>query len=237
MQIAKDTEKFNAAYRLSPVLMIIFHHGETFFTGPTNVSDVYHKIEGMEEFLPQHKAILYDLSQIPESELPDDPNVPELGVVLRIMQIIFQIDIATKSLDVLEKLRPYSEQPKYRRIIRFLWVYMLNSARRMKKQNLEKITEAIKSVIGGKKMTEMTSILEDMIAEGRAIGEAWGEARGEARGKRNAIARILRVRLHLQSVPNRITSRLLEIGDLIVLDSLTELAAVCETLEEFESAL
>ena len=58
-----------------------------------------------------------------------------------------------------------------------------------------------------------------------------GEARGEARG----VVRILTTRFG--RVPQAVSERVLAIGDLVVLDSLTELAVTCRSLEEFKKAL
>ena len=40
-QQAKDEKRLNADFRLSPVLVIIFHHGERPFTGPIEVAELY----------------------------------------------------------------------------------------------------------------------------------------------------------------------------------------------------
>jgi len=121
---AIDEKRLTVDFRLSPVLVIVFHHDETAFTGPIDVAGVYADYDFLADYLPQRRAILFDLSTLAESAIPDDPEVPELYAVLRIMQVIFSTDIATKSRVVLERLKPYSDVPKYRRLIRFLWFYL-----------------------------------------------------------------------------------------------------------------
>jgi len=128
---AVDEKRLTVDFRLSPVLVIIFHHGESAFTGPIDVAGVFEGHEFLADYLPHRRAILFDLSTLPESEIPDDPDTPELYAVLRIMQVIFSTDIGTKSREVLERLKPYSEIPKYRRLIRFLWYYIVSSAKKL----------------------------------------------------------------------------------------------------------
>ncbi|MGL4944295.1 MAG: Rpn family recombination-promoting nuclease/putative transposase [Thermoguttaceae bacterium] len=62
-----------------------------------------------------------------------------------------------------------------------------------------------------------------------------GLAEGEARGKVDALRHVLVARF--QKVPKRIDDRISQIGDLVVLDSLTVAAATCQSLAEFEEAL
>ena len=65
--------------------------------------------------------------------------------------------------------------------------------------------------------------------------EARGKAEGKAEGEARAVVRILTTRFG--RVPQAVSERVLAIGDLVVLDSLTELAVTCRSLEEFEKAL
>ena len=102
----------NADFRLSPVLVIIFHHGEHPFTGPTNVSGVYNDFGILGDYIPHRRAMLFDLSRLSELDLPDDPDAPELFVVLRIMQVIFSTDLSVRIRELLERLKPLSEIPK-----------------------------------------------------------------------------------------------------------------------------
>jgi predicted transposase YdaD len=231
-QQAVDEKRLNIDFRLSPVLVIIFHHDEYSFTGPVDVAGVYNDYDGiLSDYLPRRRAILFDLNTLPE--IPDDPETPELYVVLRIMQVIFSTDIGTKSREVLERLKPYSEIPKYRRLIRFLWWYLVSNARRMTKQELTTVTEAVKKIIGEK---NMPTILEQYRAEGIAIGEARGETRGETRGEaRGRLLTTLEVRFN--GVPKEIEKAVREMSDLIALESLVEHAKTCQSLTEFAEAL
>ncbi|MGL4943846.1 MAG: hypothetical protein ACRC46_11735 [Thermoguttaceae bacterium] len=73
------------------------------------------------------------------------------------------------------------------------------------------------------------------LAEGRVTGIAEGEARGVVRGAARALIRILNKRLG--AVPQHVEDRVMEIRDLVVIESLTEFALTCASLEEFEDSL
>lgn len=210
---ARNEKRLTADFRLSPVLVIIFHHGETAFSGPIDVAGVYENDEVFADYIPHRKAILFDLRTLSEGEIPDDPEVPELYAVLRIMREIFSIEIGTKSREVLERLKPYSEIPKYRRIIRFLWYYLISTARHLAKRELMRVTETVKQVIGEK---EMPTILEQIRSEGEAKG-----------GVIRALTR------QYGTIPESIFERVRAITDIKKLDELFDLAFDCGSLDEF----
>jgi len=207
-------------------LVIIFYHGDRPFTGPTEVAELYEDCDGvLTDYIPRRRAFLFDLNTIPESELPDDPEVPALYAVLRIMQIIFSLDLSTKIREVLERLKPYSERPRYRRLIRLLWFYFVSYGKKRSNQEVTAVADTIKQIIGEK---EMTTILEHYIAE----GEARGEARGKVRGKILAT-----LELRIGAVPQWIENAIQSTTDSIALDSLAAHAKTCKSLEEFAEAL
>ena len=225
-QKASDEKRLNADFRLSPVLVIIFHHGERPFTGPTDVIGVYNDLDGvLVELLPRRRAILFDLSVLPESELPDDPESPELYAVLRIMQVIFSLDISTKVKEVLERLKPLSEIPKYHRLIRILWWYFVDNARKESRRGVMTVTETVKKIIGEKNM----SMVREMF---KAEGVAEGEAKGIVKGEIRAI-----LRLRFKEVPQEIKDTIQSMTDLVALQSLLVHAENCMSLSEFAETL
>jgi flagellar biosynthesis/type III secretory pathway protein FliH len=72
-------------------------------------------------------------------------------------------------------------------------------------------------------------------AEGLAEGEARGEVRGKARGKAEALLTVLQARFG--KVPQSIVKAVNSYSDLIALESLTVLAATCNSLNEFKEGL
>jgi len=222
---AVDEKRLNADFRLSPVLVIIFHHGDSAFTGPTDVAGVYNDFGILGDYLPRRRAILFDLSRLSELDLPDDPDAPELFAVLRIMQVIFKLDISTKVKEVLERLEPLSTIPKYRRLIRILWWYFVKNARKESRQGIMTVTNAVEKIIGEK---NMSMIIEMFKAEGKAEGIAEGEARGEIRAT---------LKQRFGGVPQEIKETIQSMTDLVALESLLAHAESCESLDEFAEAL
>ncbi len=217
---AKIEDRIDSKYRLPPVIAIILHHGESKFSGKTQLSDLFVSLPGIEEYLPKLQAILIDLNTISDAEVPDDPDVPELKVVLMVLKTVFRKDVGTKIKTILKELKPYSEDPEMRRLIRFGWLYLVSSAKHLER-NYEVLFDTIKQVV--EEDETMSTMLEKWATE--------REARGEARG----VVRILTTRFG--RVPQAVSERLLAIGDLVVLDSLTELAVTCKSLDEFKKAL
>ena len=75
---ADDAKKVNADYQLPPVVAIILHHGESKFTGKTELSELFLQLPGIEKYLPKLQAILVDLNTIADDDVPNDPDAPEL---------------------------------------------------------------------------------------------------------------------------------------------------------------
>lgn len=224
IQKAREEKRCGKDFRLSPVLVIIIHHGETEFTGPTNVRDVYEDLGVFGPYLPYRQAILFDLSSISEAEVPNDPQTPELYAVLRIMQVIFTTEIGTKSREVLEKLKPYSDDPKYRRVIRILWYYIVSAAKHLSKQDVIDVSKTVTQTTGE---NEMSPAWELFYAEGKAEGKAEGEA--------NAILKVLRTRFG--ELPQEMCDKVRNVADLTALESHLVFAVTCVSLEEFAKSL
>lgn len=74
-----------------------------------------------------------------------------------------------------------------------------------------------------------------LFGEIEAKGLARGLAEGEARGKAEAVVTFLKARFG--ELPMKTSDRVLKISDLVVLDSLTQLAATCDSLDTFAKAL
>ncbi|MDR2115286.1 MAG: Rpn family recombination-promoting nuclease/putative transposase, partial [Planctomycetaceae bacterium] len=75
---AKKRKNYNKKFKFSPIILVIFYHGQGIYTGLIELSDEFEKIEGIDEFILKQKGIVFDLSSIDKTELPHDPNVPEL---------------------------------------------------------------------------------------------------------------------------------------------------------------
>jgi hypothetical protein len=227
LRAAEKRGEVDADYRLPPVVAIIIHHGDTRFQGVTELAELFYPLPGLEQYLPRLRVILFDLSAIADDDpILNDPEVPELKVVLMVLKTIFRYDgeVALTLSDVLCALKPYSDDPETRRIIRATWFYLANNARYLR-ENPEALSGIFREVITGE--NEMRTIAE--------VLEARGEARGEAKAGRNMVLAILEDRFG--EIPQEMVDTVNSYSDQIALKSLAVRAASSKTLDEFKEGL
>jgi predicted transposase YdaD len=232
-QAAEKRGETGKNYRLPPVVAIIVHHGETRFRGKTELSELFFPLPGVDDHLPKLQAMLFDLSSIADDDpILNDPEVPELKAVLMVLKIVFRRDVGLKIKDVLEELKPISDDPAMRRLIRATWIYLANNAK-YAKRNLDNLLGTFQGVVGEK---VMSTLVEMWKAEGEARGEARGRAEGRAEGEaKGTVLAFLRVKF--KKVPPRIENAVRAMVDLTALQSLAIHAENCKSLEEFAKAL
>lgn len=219
-QLAKDKKELKSDFKFPPVIVIIVHHGRSQFRGVTELAKLFFSIPGLEKYLPQLRAILFDLNDIPDDDPRlNDQEVPEFRVVVMVLKIIFRKNAASTLKQVLEELKPYSDDPTTRRLIRLTWIYVNSSAAHLKR-NYEALLKTFQNVLGDENMPTM---IQTWYAEGKAEGEAEGEAK--------SIIRIL-VR-KWNRVPKSLQKRILAITDAEKLNELFDIAWDCKSLEEF----
>jgi len=221
-QVFYGTEKGvreKADYRLPPVIAIILHHGDSAFKGKTELLEYFYSLPGLEGHLPRFQAILFDLSTIADDDpMLDDPEVPELKVVLLVLKTIFRSDVPLTLEDVLRKLKPYSDDPEIRRIIRATWIYLNTNAEYLQ-QNIEALLGTFTEIIGEEEMTTMI--------------EVW-EAKGRVETARNLLLEILQEKF--SRIPKDTERTILAMNDLIALKSWAVQASMSQTLDEFLEA-
>jgi len=223
VRTAKEQKKLNRRFRLSPIIPILLHQGLSAFTGPTQLADMFYPVEGTERYLPKLQAVLVDLTKIDEKRLPRDPETPELYVVLLIMKVIFSKDRATllsKWQEILDELKPYSEMPKYRRLIRLFWYYTGYNTTKLTETDYKEIEADIRKNTGDDTMPTLAQIFTK---------------KGEAKGKADGIIRTLTKRIAQPS--EKLEEKLLALTNLEQLDQLFDLALDCQSLDEFENLL
>ena len=221
---AEARGEVKAGYRLPPVIAIIVHHGDSCFRGETELMELFVSLPGLEDYMPRLRAILFDLSTIADDDpILNDPEVPELRVVLLVLKTIFRSEVPLTLEDVLRELKPHSDDPETYRLIHATWVYLSNNAEYMS-QNLDSLFGTFKEIVGEEIMPTMVE-----------IWKAEGEARGEVRKGRNMVLVALRKKFGL--VPAEIEGAVLAMSDSIALESLLEHAIDSNTLEEFSESL
>ncbi|MDR2757717.1 MAG: Rpn family recombination-promoting nuclease/putative transposase [Planctomycetaceae bacterium] len=255
-----DSAKKNAIYtkdfKLSPIILVIFHHGDVVYTGSVELSDEFEKVEGTEEFTIKQKGIIFDLSSKDKKELPHDPHVPELYIALRIMQVIMSknLDEVLCEEELLEELKPYTEDPDCRKFARLLMCYVFDSNRHLTQAGEKQFNQQIQQTFKGVKIM-WSPLAERYIAtgvkkgrvegkvegraegraegkvEGRAEGKAEGKIMGELDGRIEAIISILDVKFG--EISETIRDSLCAITDINRLQELIRIATKCDTFEEF----
>jgi predicted transposase YdaD len=238
--LAKKEGRYTKDFKLPPVLLVIFHHGEGKYTGSTELGDEFEAIEGMEGHTPNQKAILFDLSLLKKSDLPHDPNVPELYVALRMMQVIMSknLDEILHEEDLFEELKPHSDEPECRKFIRLFVYYVLDSNRHLTDDGEKQLNQQIQKTLQGEKI--MLSPLAERYAaigreEGREEGIAIGEAKGKAEGKVEAIISILDIKFG--EISETVREPLSTMTDMNRLQELVRFAVKCHSFEEFDKEL
>jgi len=214
-------------FRLSPIIPIILYHGGKPFTGETQLVNLFYPLPGAEKYLPHLQAILFDLSAIDDDKLPRDPNAPELHVVLLIMKVIFsksKITLKNKLGTILEELQPYSQNPKYRELIRKLWYYVLYNSDRLTEIDYHELETRIQETIGENSMPTLAQIFLDR-----------GREQGAIKREAKAILRTLTKRF--KAVPKPLEGQVHAIADLERLEQLADFAYDCKSLEEFAESV
>ena len=225
---AKDRDEVDVNYQLPPVVVIIIYHGRSKFRGKTELAEMFFPLPGLEPYLPRLQAILFDLSTINDDDpVLNDPDAPELKVVLMVLKIVFRQDVLPKLKDILAELKPYSDNPEMRRVIRTTYIYLANNAKHLKR-NEEVLFHTFKEVIGEKTMLTMIEKLE-------AKARAEGEARERVKARAEMTLELLRKKFH--KVPQRIEKAIQSMTDPTALDSLAVHILDSQSLKEFEEAL
>ena len=166
-------------YRLPPVIAIIVHHGKSKFTGKTELSELFLQLPGIDKYLPKLQAVLFDLNAISEDDLPDDPDAPELKLVLAALKVVFSKEITAKITDILEELKPIiKDDPVLQDVVRWVWYYLAANAEYMQR-DYTLLFETIKTLV---EVEAMPTMLERWTAERKDEWIAEGKAEGEARG-------------------------------------------------------
>ena len=224
-QAAEQRGENMATYQHPPIVTIIVHHGATKFKGATELAKMFVPIPGLEQHFPGLRAILFDLSDIDDDDpILNDPEVPALKVVFMVLKVIFRKDVVMKATDVIQALKPHSDDPATRRIIRATWVYLMNNARHLRKQNWEVLANTFKEVTGDEDMPTMVE-----------VWKAEGKAEGKTETAREMIMEFVRGKFG--KVPKNIERAVNQMNDPIALKSLLARTANCKTLEEFAAEL
>jgi len=231
---ADDAKKVNADYLLPPVVAIILHHGESKFTGKTELSELFLQLPGIEKYLPKLQAILVDLNTIADDDVSNDPDAPELKLVLMALKLIFHKDASTKLTEILEESKSISDDPIFQDVVRMVWHYFVASAK-YEEHDYNTLYNTIKKIV---EVEPMPTMLErwtaDAVAKERTMLEK-RTADAVAKGKAELLLAILQEKF--DSIPKETEQTILAMTDSVALQSWGVQASMCQSLEEFVAAL
>jgi hypothetical protein len=163
------------------------------------------------------------LSAIDDGDVPEDPEVPELKLVLMALKIVFRKDAGTTITAIIEELESASADPLLQDAVRMVWHYFVCSAPSME-QDYEILYETIKKIV---EVESMPTMLEKWTAD--------AVAKCEVKTKAEMVLKAIRRKF--KHVPKEIEDVVLAMTDPIALESMHEHAIDSHTLDEFTSML
>ncbi|MGL4941906.1 MAG: Rpn family recombination-promoting nuclease/putative transposase [Thermoguttaceae bacterium] len=167
--------------------------------------------------------VFYDVVDLPSWDFEKLIGPPVLRLVLGILKQMCEgvLDEFPKALMPLREFTSIDEQKEWLKdVLSFVAKVFMARHRELASDD---VNVAAKTVFGERAKDMKLTIFEEL------------EARGEARGKVASLLRVLTARFN--RVPKRVSERISQIGDTVVLDSLTVTAALCTSLAEFEEEL
>ncbi|MDR2761032.1 MAG: Rpn family recombination-promoting nuclease/putative transposase [Planctomycetaceae bacterium] len=229
------------------VVSMIFHCGESPFTGIINIADQV-DLPANSYFRSStinYKSLLYDLNTKSKSDLPEEP----------IVNMFFTVHLIAREKDADEQAFTLFTKFQYNirndKLLAVVWDislwYLCTSAKHFTTGMYEKLIKLTQE-IGGKIMTPsvIETYYDQATKQGITIGEtrgiAIGETRGEIRGEssgRAALSRIVTrdLRRRFGELSAELQNRITETQSLGKLEELSEFALTCVSLGEFETAL
>jgi len=212
-----------ADFLLPPILPIIVYQGERKYNATVQFGKLVRPVQGLEKYTFDFEGILLDLTQMNETDLPEDL---ELSCVLAVMQAVFRKDVAGRMLNIYKKLKPKFGDKRYHDRWLKLYSYMQSNAKYLTRKDIDEV----------KSQMSETDVVTIPLWVQETREETREEGREEGREKMiEALMRILAKRLG--AVPTTIHDKLYVIHDFDVLVQLTDVALDCKSPDEFEQAL
>ncbi|MDR2761836.1 MAG: Rpn family recombination-promoting nuclease/putative transposase [Planctomycetaceae bacterium] len=246
IELAKKEERYTADFKLPPIILVIFHHGDSAYTGSTELRDEFMQIKGIENLILNQQAIVLDLFKMKKNDLPRIKNVPELYIALRIMQIILNKDLKwtlENDDDMLEELKPYVNDPDCRNFARIFHYYVLDSSRKLtetvKKQFSEKLNQIFKESDMISPLNVNSRYIDIGKKEGIEIGIEIGMEKGMEIGiiKERIEAIISLLDVKFGEISETVRKPLQEITNIENLKDILQFAKKSDTFEEFNNKL
>ncbi|MDR3111322.1 MAG: Rpn family recombination-promoting nuclease/putative transposase [Planctomycetaceae bacterium] len=209
---------------LPTVVPIIFHHGETRFSSPTELIGLTRTVCGLDEFAVKMRCMLVDVPSVAAGELPEDLELRALYMVLK---AVSSKNPQAGLMAVYDTMKPLLHEMEYQQEMRDDLYYALTSASHFSVDDYSRMVNHIND----ERIMSMTSAIDELYAK----GEAKGRVEGRVEGGIKSVLTVLRKRFTI--IPQDIENAVSAMTDPIALLSLVSDAVVCESLDEFRNAL
>jgi hypothetical protein len=221
-------------WKFRPILPVVFYTGDQKWDEPLDIKRLFDLPKSLEEFIPQHKTIFFNLKATSPEKLVayDHP----FGWVLRVMQ---KENADTKEFgDSLQlainhlRLMTSEERANWAKLIYFIMAFLYERREEPDhNQFINIIKDSIDNSSQRKEAEEMGKTMAQVLEE---RGEAKGEARGEARGiittKQDDIIKL--IRLKFEYIPEILVKKVKSINQIDKLDAIFESAVVGKTIND-----
>jgi predicted transposase/invertase (TIGR01784 family) len=183
----EDAGRPASAWRLTPIVPILFYTGSMRWTTPLSLTSLMDVPTGCERFVPQHEVLMLNLKALPSESLTRE-NHP-LGWVLRVLR---EEDAPKEALEAalreaveqLDRL-PDTEQAAWERAVYFILMIVFHRRVPAEHRELQQVIE--ESVQERRRREELRNMsltaAQALIEEGKQLGLTEGKQLGLTEGK------------------------------------------------------
>jgi hypothetical protein len=215
-------------WKFRPILPVVFYTGDQKWDEPLDMKRLFDLPKSLEEFIPQHKTILFNLKATSPERLVayDHP----FGWVLRVMQ---KENAGTEEFgDSLQlainhlKSMAQEEHANWAKLIYFIMAFLYE---RREEPEQDEFLSIIKNGIDNNSQRKEA---EEMVKTMAQVLEARGEARGIITAKQDDIIKL--IRLKFEYVPENLIKSVKSINQIDQLDAIFGSAAIAKTIDDVE---
>jgi predicted transposase/invertase (TIGR01784 family) len=173
----KQNEK---AKYLPVIIPLVIYHGKPKWSISKQFISLFEEPSDMEDFIPDFKYNLYDISHMSDGEIR---GTPLLKIFLTTFKYIYSPELKKKLMDIFRLFLELSDKTKVSEYLEVLLRYLFNSPGEYSKEEIrEQVTNILER--GGDVMQTIAQQLrEEGRHEGIKIGEEKGIKIGEEKGK------------------------------------------------------
>ncbi|MDR1141549.1 MAG: Rpn family recombination-promoting nuclease/putative transposase, partial [Planctomycetaceae bacterium] len=155
------SEKRLRTFLFPMIIPLIFHHGKGLFTASTEMIKLVRVIEGLEQYVLNVKAMLFDVSALKSEDFPNEKDDLGLYVLFMTLQMVFSKDVADRLMEIYHKLRPTINSPESQKEWEDALQYASSSAKHLATQDIKNVKNQIKK----EGVVMSVSALDSLVAE------------------------------------------------------------------------